>query len=213
MHRLIAVTLVLALVSAGAALAADPKKRINPADQARARAMLLRQADVGLGYRAVPGSSSGSALAPSCAALDESDLTVTGEAESPTFTSGLQTFTSAAGLYVSVADSSTSWRRTTSAAGFKCLTDVFRRAARSAGARFVSFRKLSFPALAPRTVAYRAQDQANGVRVYADIVLLMRGRAHTALVLISGIDPLERSETLHLARLVSGRMAKAMRGS
>lgn len=213
--RSVLALVLLALVAAGSALASggDPKKAITPADQARARAMLLKQADVGPGYRALRGSSSGSALNPNCPALDESDLTVTGEAESPNFTSGLQTFSSASGIYKTAADANSSWRRGTSRAGFNCLTAVFRQLARAGGLRFVSFRKIPFPAIAPRTVAYRWQALAGGVRVYADIVLLMRGRAQAAVILISGIDPLERSESLRLTRLVATRMAKAMRGT
>ena len=215
MRRVLIALVLFALVATGSALAGggEPRKAITPADQARARAMLLKQADVGPGYRALRGSSSGSALNPNCPALDESDLTVTGEAESPNFTSGLQTFSSASGIYKTVADANTSWRRGTSRAGFGCLTAVFRQLARTGGLRFVSFRKIPFPAVAPRTVAYRWQSLANGVHIYADIVLLMRGRAQAAVFFISGIDPLERSQSLHLTRLVATRMARALRGA
>jgi hypothetical protein len=216
MRRLLAVSVLLMLLGAGSALAGggEPKKKINPADQARARSMLMKNADVGPGYRPLPGAnSSRSALNLNCAALDESDLTITGEATSPNFSSGLQTFSSASATYVSVAQANASWRRGTSAAGFKCLTTVFRGLARSTGVRFVSFRKLPFPAVATRTAAYRWQSLVNNVRLYADVVLLMRSRAQSAVFFISGIDPLERSEELRLARLISGRMAKAMRGA
>jgi hypothetical protein len=213
MRRTFFLLVIAALLGASAALAAgEPQKKLTPADQARAKAMLMRQADVGIGYRPLAGNSSGSALGFNCPALDESDLTVSGEASSPNFSSGLQTFSSASAVYVSVSDAKASWRRGTSTAGFKCLTAVFKQIARARGLHFVSFRKLPFPALAPQTAAYRWQSQLNGVRVYADVVILMRGRAQSAVFLISGIDPLERSEALGLTRLISTRMAKAMRG-
>ena len=213
MRRLIAFTLAAALVSAGAALAADPKKRINPADQSRARSMLLKQADVGLGFRPIPSSGASNGLDLNCEALDEGDLTVTGEAYSPNFSSGLQTIASASAIYVSLRDANTSWRRETSAAGFKCLTNVFRNVARVTGVRFVSFRKIPFPAVAPRTAAYRWQTLVRGVRVYTDVVFLMRSRAQAAAFFITGIDPLERDEQFRLTHAIAARMAKAMRGA
>lgn len=175
--------------------------------------MLLKQADVGLGFRALrtPGTATGVDL--NCAALDESDLTVTGEARSPYFTSGLNSVWSTAGIYASVRDATASWRRGTSAAGFTCLTNLLRREASSAGMRHVSFRKIAFPAVAPHMVAYRWQTLVSGVRVYTDIVFLMRGRAQAVEVYFAAIDPLERDEELRLTRLVSNRMAKAMRGA
>jgi hypothetical protein len=204
--------LALLLAAASTALASEPKQRINPADQARARAMLLKQADVGIGYRAVrTGSSAGADV--SCTALDDSDLTVTGEADSPKLTSGLQTIGSIAEIYATVRDANASWRRITSAAAFQCIADTLRRIARSTGLHHVSFRKVPFPALAPRTIAYRWQVLAGGVRVYTDFVFLMRGRAQATTYFVSGIDPLERPEELRLARLVSNRMAKVMRGA
>jgi hypothetical protein len=213
MGRLAIGAFVLVLVGASAALAAEPKKRLNVADQKRARAMLLKQADVGLGYRAVPGGTSGNPLAPTCSALDESDLTVTGDAQSPYFTSGLQTFASLSEIYVSPANAGTAWRRTTSPAGLKCLTDILRKSARAGGVRFVSFRKVPFPSVATRTAAYRLQLLVNRVRLYEDFIVVSHGRADAAVIMISGIDPIERDEELRLARLVSNRMTKALRGA
>jgi hypothetical protein len=215
MRKTFLLLVLAALVGASAAFAVgEPQKKITPADQARAKAMLMRQADVGIGYRPIAGNSSGNALSFNCPALDESDLTVSGEASSPNFSSGLQTFSSASAVYVSASDAKASWRRGTSPAGFACLRAVFKRIARAGGLHFVSFGKMPFPAVAPQTAAYRWQNQvANGVRVYADVVLLMRGRAQSAVFLISGIDPLERPEAVRLTRLISSRMAKAMRNA
>jgi hypothetical protein len=213
MRRLALTVVVLLLAAASTALASDPKKRINPADQARARAMLVRQSDVGLGYRAVRSGDDPSNVNLNCPALDESDLTVTGRANSPNFTSGLQTVASAAGIYASVHDANASWRRGTSAAGFTCLTNVFRKLSRAGGLRFVSFRAVPFPSVAPRVAAFRWQVLASSVRIYTDVVFLMRGRAQAAAFFIAGIDPLERDEQLRLTRAISRRMAKAMRGA
>jgi hypothetical protein len=211
MRRPAIIALGIALVAAGAAQASDPQKRLNPTDQARARAMLLRQSDVGLGFRPVRRPSTPNDVDLNCDALDEGDLTVTGQAQSPTFTSGLQTISSASGLYESVGDANASWRRGTSRTGFACLKNVFRQLARTSGVRFVSFLQVPFPAVAPRTAAYRWQSLVAGVRVYADVVFLMRSRAQAAAFFISGVDPLERSEQLRLTRAIAKRMAKALR--
>ena len=118
MRVVLAIVFVLALAVAGTALAArgDPQKQIRPADQARAKAMLLRPADFNPAFTARPSSSSGSGDFY-CAALDESDLTLTGEARSHSFTATTEYVTSTAYVYVSRSDSNASWRRGTSAGG------------------------------------------------------------------------------------------------
>jgi hypothetical protein len=94
---LAAVLLVLAV--AGAALAAngDPQRRITPADQARAQAMVLRASDFSAAYTSHPSSSGGGGFY--CAAIDESDLTLTGSATSPSFTATAEFVVSRADVY------------------------------------------------------------------------------------------------------------------
>ncbi len=211
-HRLLVLALLLALVGAGAALAArgEPQKKINPADQARAKAMLLRQPDLGPGFSAQPA---GGDYDYYCKALDESDLTLTGEAESPTFTAGLQGIGSVSQIYASVGNANTSWRRGTSSAGVACAAAAYRSLSRGEGVRFVSYRKIAFPSVAPCTAAYRWVTSANGVRIYADIVFLMRARAQAAVFSVSPVAPLEKGVEVKYARLVANRMATAMRGA
>jgi hypothetical protein len=211
-RRLLTLTILLALIGAGSALAArgDPQKKITPADQARAKAMLLRQSDFGPGFQAQPA---GGDYEYYCKALDESDLTLTGEAESPTFTAGLQGVGSASQVYASVANASTSWRRGTSSAGVACAAAAYRSLTRGQGVRFVSYRKIAFPSVAPRTVAYRWLSTANGVRVFADLVFLMRSRAQAAVYFVSPVAPVSRVDQVRYVRLVDRRMAKAMRGA
>ena len=101
---------VLGLLVPAAALAAkgDPRKQINAADQARAKTMLLRSSDLP-GFRASRTGSNESH--PYCGALDESDLTLTGEAESPSFSSAPVFVSSDSSVYESAGDASASWRR------------------------------------------------------------------------------------------------------
>src|SRR5918994_2658674 len=128
-QRLLAVVLLLLLAASGTALAdhLDPKKRIRAADQAKARAMLLRKSDLGPGFIAQPTNTPDTHL--TCKGLDESDLTVTGEAESPTWAQGVGFVASAANVYATVADANASWARGARGAGTRCLraelADVF----------------------------------------------------------------------------------------
>lgn len=204
---------MLTVAGAGTALAGrgDPQKRIVPADQARAKAMLLRKADFGLGFQSIP--SGGQDADVYCPALDESDLTLTGEAESPTFQGGVEFVSSLSQVYESRADSSTSWRRGTSPAGEKCARVQLGRAFERQGGRVETFKKIPFPALAEKSVAYRLVVTTQNVRAFVDVVVLKQGRAQAALLLGSALTPMPRDVELELARTVAGRMAKAMRGA
>ena len=212
----VAIGLVLALVLAGNALAdhLDPQKRIRAADQARAKSMLLRQSDLP-GFQRQPWSGSDPHL--TCTGLDESDLTVTGDAEAPTWGVSVILVTSSATVYATQADAATSWRRGTSAPGMRCLREEFGRQFARQGARVVSFRRLAFPAVAQRSAAYRltleGTAQGQTVNAFVDAVVLVQGRALGGLVVGSAVVAPDRSAEVRLARTIAGRMAKAMRGS
>lgn len=212
-RRLLVTVLALAVVagaSDGLAARGDPEKQLVPADQARARAMLLRNADLGEGFKTSRRSDEDD---PYCRALDESGLTLTGEADSPNFARGVAFVSSVAQVYETRADANVSWRQGTSAAGEKCVRASLRDAFAGEGARLVSFRRLSFPRLAERSIAYRAVATSQGVRVYLDFVVLQRSRAQAALAMGSGLVPVPRADELQLARVIDGRMATAMRGA
>jgi hypothetical protein len=215
MRRFVALALALALVASGAALAAkgDPQKRLNPADQARAKAMLVRPADIP-GAKVIPA---GPDIDFYCRALDESDLTITGEATGRQLSAGVVYAGSASQVYESVADASASWRRATSAAGVRCAESRVRREFAKQGARLLSLRKIAFPRVTTRTTAYRASvtvTTAQGdVPLYVDLVALMHSRAHVSVVVGSALVVPPKSEEVRLARLVAKRMAAAMRGA
>jgi hypothetical protein len=212
-RRVLSIALLLALVCAGAALAArgDPQKRIIPADQARAKAVLLRTSDFGLGFTALPPSRKEADVY--CKALDEADLTLTGEAESPTFQGGVEFVSSVAQVYESAADSAASWKRGTSGAGDACVREQFRRGFQRQGARLERFTRLAFPRLAERSIAYRLVLSSRGVRAYLDVVALKQGRGQAGLLFGSALTPMPKDVEVRLARIVARRMAKAMRGA
>ena len=214
-RRLLVLAPIVALVVAGTALAArgDPQRRIAPADEARAKAMLVRQSDL-------PGARAG---APSpdvdfyCPALDASDLTLTGDAVSRRFAVGLMIVASASEVYESRGDAGAAWRRATGTAGVQCAKSVLRRQLAQQGARLISLRSIPFPRVSDRTIAYRATmtgtTPQGQVTAYVDVIALMRSRAHTTITVGSALTTPPRSEELHLARAVAKRMASAMRGA
>ena len=217
MTRLLTAAVLLALVVSGAALAAagdhgEAQKRIVKADQARAKAMLLRRTDLPAGFKATrPAPDSGHYY---CKALDESDLTITGEAESQDFDAQLVFASSGAMLYETLADAEASWRRSTSTAGVACARNLLTREFRKQGLVVRAVRKIAFPKVSPgRTLAYRLEVRAHDVPVLFDVIGLEHGRAHVNLLVGSALQPFPKPEAVRLARLLAGRTARAMRGT
>jgi hypothetical protein len=212
LRRLLACVLLLALVLSSVALAApgDPKRKINRVDQARATAMLLRKADLSPDFKATPSSPDAGDFY--CRALDESDLTLTGDAETPEFQGGIVFVSSLAQVYATAADANRAWQRGVSPPGQRCARDVFRREIAGTGAKFVSFGRVAFPRLAQRSVAYRLVLDAQGVRLVVDVVVMHQTRAQAAVLIGAALSPVPKSEKLRLARLVAARMERAMQG-
>jgi hypothetical protein len=213
--RVVLAVVVLGLATAVVARAdhLDPQERFTSADQARARAMLLRRADVAAGATSHPG---GSPVHTTCRALDESNLVLTGEAHTPDIRlAGLFSFQSVAQVYRSVAHATASWKRANGAAGVACLRAEFGKLV--SGLQLYSFRRLRFPRPAQRTVAYRAlytgQAQGRTVRVYLDAIYLGHSRAIAGVFIASAVGVFEQKDEARFARLVAGRMTKAMRGA
>ena len=129
---------VIAALLAAPALAdrGDPHRAISAADQAKARSMLLRSSDLVAGFRS--SRSADDEADPYCRALDESDLTLTGDSESPDFTAGGTLVSSTAQLYRTVSDADASWRRGNSAAGVRCLRAGMRAALKQQKGRLLS---------------------------------------------------------------------------
>jgi hypothetical protein len=211
---LAALVVVLAVAAPAAADHLDPTERIRPADQSRARAMLLRPSDLP-GFQRQPSAGGDPHL--TCSGLDESDLTVTGDAESARWSASVVFVTSSSTVYVTRADAATSWRRGTSAAGMRCLREELAREFARQGARVASLRRLAIPSLAQRSAAYRlrltATVQGQTVPLTLDFVILMHGRALSALIVGTALTQPDRAAEVRLARVLAARMAAAMRGA
>ncbi len=213
MLRVVSLALVVALLATGVALAArgDPKERFTAADQARARAMLLRAADFNPAFVARPSTQNDGDFY--CSALDESALTLTGRGNSPSFAAGTEYVTSTASVYASRSDSNASWSRGTSKAGERCLRLGLRRELQGTVVQLTSFGRIAFPKRGARSVAYRALATVQGVRVYVDLVAMQVGRAQAGVVYVSALTPAPPGELRRLTNVVAGRAAKAMGGA
>lgn len=215
MRAALLVATVALLLGAGAAVAGryDPHRAIRPADQARARAMLLRATDFPNAVARMKPSGSSDAT---CKALDESDLVLSGEAASEFGASGAGRYRiagSEAMLYETASQSARAWRQTTSAAALTCYRLESERKPPLTGAKLVSLRRVAFPRVAPQTYVLRAVVEVQGLRSQSDVVGLRNGRAQVALAFVGLPTPYPGPEELRLARVTAKRMAKAMRGA
>lgn len=210
------------LAAAGTAAAADgePRRAITQKDQTLARSIVLKRGDLGAGFTTQKRPADEPLpKGARCDALDESDLTVSGDANSPDFrlaaTGVFVTVGSSAHVYRTLREANTSWTRGTSQQTLVCLADIVRLSATpSQKIKVVSSTELSFPKLAPRTSAYRvvvtiASGTQPPVRAYVDAIVLQRGRVQSVLLFTSLVRPLSKTEETLLAGVMAGRMEKA----
>lgn len=213
MRRLLACLLVAAVVP-GAAVGATSTTGIVPEDQARAKAMNLRKSDFLPGFVARKVTSDGGDLGKlRCPGIESNDVRATGHASTPNFTRGPVFVRSIASVYGTPADADAVWRDVGSTAGRECIAKIFRRAFEQPDTRLVSFRKVPFPRIAARALAFRAVAKYKTVPVYLDIVMLKHSRAGVILTAGGALVPLQRGDLVQFARILAGRMTTAMRGA
>jgi hypothetical protein len=222
MRRLLPVLVVVALVAPIAAHAGNgqPKKALTKAGQATARAVVLKRGDLGTGFTSVARSKDqGLPKGARCGPLDETDLTITGDAASPDFRysqgAAFVTVGSTAQVYRTLREANASWSRGTTKQTTTCLADIIRLSA-GGGQKVtvVSAKKISFPSLSPKTAAYRfvltiAYSGNQRVRAYVDAVILQHGKIQSGLLFTSLGTPIGNADRVALASIVAARMAKA----
>ena len=222
MRALVIAIAILALV-ASAATAADgqPRKSLTkagPEDRALGRPQARRP-----GLR-VHGEAAGDddrlPKGARCGALDESDLTVTGDAASPDFHfeqgAVFVTVGSTAQVYRTLREANASWRRGSAAQTTTCLADIVRlSAAPGQKITVLSAKRVPFPSVSPKATAYRLVLSigvgVQQVRAYVDAVVLQHGRIQSGILFTSIGRPIEAVDRLALASVVAARMAKAAR--
>lgn len=219
MRTLLVTLAVLAL--AGSAVAADgqPRRALTKQDQARALSIVLKRGDLGQGF--VEEKRTDDDRIPKgarCGALDESDLTVSGDADSPDFHlqngSAFVTVGSTAQVYRTLREANTSWNRGTAAQVATCLADIVLLSAPAGrNVKLVSTTKRAFPEVTQKSTAYRivVSFAVGGQRVpvYVDVVILQRGRIQSGLLFSSIGAPVGKAEQVALARVIASRLARA----
>src|SRR5262249_42906831 len=146
---------VLALVTAGSALAVpgDPKHHFTRADQALARAALVRKADLkGAGWAGTPV---GFGLPnPPCLVQHHSfpDLTIGGEAGID-YSLGSTTIETSDAVFVSRSQTRTAWARETAPGFFLCIAQGV--VATTPGLKIVSVTRRTFPRLRDASYSIR----------------------------------------------------------
>jgi len=200
---------IAAAVSAGG----GEQIRFNAADQAAARAVVIRRADLGSsgwqGGRVKPDLSGG----PTCPNYHPkvSDLVITGAAKADFRRSGFE-FASQVQVLKTRRMVALDWRRSVLAPGVvSCLRRTLANGLGST-AKVISFAKLPFPHLSTYSALFRGvisvQAQGQTVRVLTDIVLVGRSRTEINLTNAgpaaakSGISAAER----RLARALLARV-------
>jgi hypothetical protein len=215
-------TILVALAVTPVAWGADgePKKALTSKGNATARSIVLKRGDLSTAFTLRPRPDEDLPKGVRCGALDESDLTITGEAQSPDFQlsqPGLfVTIGSTTNVYRSLGEAGKSWKRGTSAQTTTCLADIVRLSS-PPGQRvsIVSAKRLTFPKVAPMTSAFRVVATmtigGNQVRAYVDAIILQHGRIQSGVVFTSLGRPVGKADELGLAALVADRMARANR--
>lgn len=221
-RRLLVCLAALTFTASAAAADGEPRKALTKKDQALAMSIVLKRGDLGTGFTAEKRPADEPLpKGARCGALDESDLTVSGDANSPDFRLAAAgvfvTVGSSAHVYRTLKDANASWTRGTSKQTLTCLADIVRLSAAPAQTiKIVSSARVSFPQLAPRTSAYRivvtiASGAQQPVRAYVDAIVLQRGRVQSVLLFTSLVRPVDKAEEAAVAGVMAGRMEKAGR--
>jgi len=219
---------VLVLVGSALAASNDPQIALDPADQAWAQSIVIGASDLGKAWsQAGAGGSSSTAgtsgADASCAGFDPdfSDLTVSGNQDSPTFTAFGAVASSEAIVWSTADQAQAAWDRENQPGFLACVSALLKASSTkhvklSVGAAG----PLSFPSLAPRTAAYRLRvistvkvklkGKTRTVRVGGnlDLVLLGSGRVNASVTMFSADSvPLDASFEQQLATTVAGRLS------
>jgi hypothetical protein len=201
-----------------AAADGEPRKALTEKGQETARSIVLKRGDLSAGFTARPRPDDKLPAGVRCDALDESDLTVNGDAQSPDFTlsqPGIYvTVGSSAQVYRTPREAGLSWTRGSSAQTSRCFADIIRLSApRGQKVKIVSAKKIAFPKVTPRSAAWRVVADLTlpgnrRVRAYVDAIVLQQGRIQSGLVFTSLGRPVGQADAVGLATLLATRMAR-----
>ena len=172
--------------TAGAAVVDAPTVRITPADQARARAALLRTSDFGAGWLGGPIKTS-PLSPPNCPGFNpkESDLVVTGHADARYTTPGFE-LDQDVQVMKNAADVQTDFARSVSPRLSKCLAYQLAKLKNVLAVRVV---QMPFPPTGSVSAVYRAVLEVQTPRgrgtLLSDYVFFGQGRVEYEFTLIA----------------------------
>ena len=213
--RLLCAAVVAVVVAVPAALAAngDPQKKLTKADQAKARAISLRQSDFPAGWVGKPNTNTSQGN-PRCSSYnpDQSDLIETGDVDSPDFSRPEGSFVSSSvGIFKTRKMAQTGYARVAKPQLPKCFAELFTKGLAPAKVQVLQVGPLAFRQLGDRSNAYRLRAdvtvQGTTVPATIDIVLFNRGRADVAMIFAGLFRPLPASFEQSLAAKVAARAA------
>jgi hypothetical protein len=220
-NRILGALLVLCIAVPAVALAADtdPKKKITAADQAKARSMVLKRTDFTAGWKKVPASPDSDAVCPGFNP-DESDLTLTGEAESDFEHSQAVLFVgSASEIFATKEEAAKSWARGDRPALARCLGYFFKQGQTTKATKvtIVSAGRMAFPKLAPRTTAFKvvarlaitSEGKTTRVPVTLQLIAFGQGRGDASMLAITPGAGIPMTELRALGKLLAARLAAA----
>ncbi|HEY8103569.1 MAG TPA: hypothetical protein VIE18_03575 [Gaiellaceae bacterium] len=210
---------VPALAFAGAG-AGEPKKRIAPADQKKAAAIVLKRADLAANWKRIHTSDGGDDLRCPGFAPDESDLTLTGESETEfEYTGGMPYLGSFSNVYVSTKDALASWTRSVKPAVAGCVAHFFRQGVAAEGGKVTILKqgKIAFPLVAPRTAAFHVLARVTltnagksvTIPFAIHLIALGRGRADVGLIAMGPGTGIPTRDLREFARVLSLRLKQS----
>jgi hypothetical protein len=211
---LLCASIAAVLVAAGVAWATNPSKEkiaYTAAGQAKAKAEVLRQLDLGQGWVGGSRKPDVSSALPCSYKPKQNDLVLIGAAETDWREPGLEIDSEAQVLRTSDMVRR-DWRRTILAPQVvPCLRHGFEKSLGSTG-ELVSFGKTSFPHVATLTQGFRAvikvKQGTSSVPIEIDVLGLGAGRNEITLTLtgLASVRKALHTAEVRLARRLSGRM-------
>jgi hypothetical protein len=209
--RTVACAAALGLLLVQAALAAEKQPiRFTAADQAAAKAVTLKAADLGAGWK---GGAAKPDLTPDddCP-IKRSDLVLTGAAKSEFKTPGAS-ISSESNVLQTPAMVAAEWRRSFGMASYTACARKVVMGTGEANVKVVSFKKVAFPKLAQFSGRYRMVADYGGagntVRVLVDVIVLGQRRTEIALTVSTLYADRAAADAVEqrLARLLVSRIA------
>jgi len=203
---LTAIGALIACATAAASL--GPHKAIQPADQARAKKVLLALSDLPHGWKSQPTSPNNESVTPpKCANVNLSDLTETADTERQfgQGSTGIPVVDSAVGMLKTRGQADALWQRVPNERVLSCSA---RSGAGLPKGSHVSFKKLTLPRIGDRSAGWRFTITTNTFpsEVSADIVFANKGRTFSVLTLADLGSSIDATLERRLTRVMAARL-------